>query len=114
MSKARLYRELRGTWRSLLGLSIATLGLGFSCSAATAMSPHDASGVPSEDFCAAKGQGRVLRADPSNYQELVPELQAGDTLLLTSGRYPRLTIANLNGEPGRCITVAGPAAGRVP
>ena len=115
MSKARLYRGLRRIGgRRLVGLSIAALGLGFSCSVATAMSPHDASGVPSEDFCAAKGQGRVLRADPSNYQELVPALQAGDTLLLTSGRYPRLTIANLNGEPGRCITVAGPATGPRP
>jgi hypothetical protein len=95
-------------------LSIAAFALDLASATAAAKSPDDPIGVPSEDFCAAKGQGRILRADPSNYQKLVPALQAGDTLLLTSGRYPRLTIANLNGEPGRCITVAGPAAGPRP
>ena len=75
------------------------------------MSPHNQLGVPSEDFCVAKGQGRILRADPTNYQKLIPALQAGDTLLLTAGRYPRLTIANLNGELARCITVTGLAEG---
>jgi hypothetical protein len=123
MSEAGLYRGLRRVWRilpvgvSILGLSIlgwpiTGLGVDLAIATATAMSPPDPSGVPSEDFCAAKGPGRVLRADPSNYRELVSALQAGDTLLLASGRYPRLTIANLNGEPGRCITVTGPAAGQ--
>jgi len=110
MSKAGLYRGLERTSRILLfRLIIAALGLDLA--SATAIAMPSPIGVPSEDFCAGKGQGRLLRADPSNYQKLVPALQAGDTLLLTSGRYPRLTIANLNGEPGRCITVAGPAAG---
>ena len=52
----------------------------------------------------------MVHADPSNYQQLVAALQAGDTLLLAPGRYPPLSITNLNGAPGRCITVAGPAA----
>jgi hypothetical protein len=113
--KAGLYRGLERPWRIVLfSLIIAALGLDLASATATAMSPPNPIGVPSEDFCAAKGQGRILRADPSNYQQLVPALRAGDTLLLTSGRYPRLTIANLNGEPGRCITVAGPAAGPRP
>src|SRR5271169_5622434 len=110
MSKAGLYRGLERTSRILLfRLIIAALGLDLA--SATAIAMPSPIGVPSEDFCAGKGQGRILRADPTNYQKLLPALQAGDTLLLTSGRYPRLTIANLNGEPGRCITVAGPAAG---
>ena len=95
----------------LFRLFIVAFGLDLASATVSAMSPHDPIGVPSEEFCAAKGQGRILRADPSNYQELLRALRAGDTLVLTAGRYPRLTIANLNGEPGRCITVAGPAAG---
>jgi hypothetical protein len=115
MRKAGLYRGLERPWRIVLfSLIIAALGLDFASATAIAMTPHDPRGVPSEDFCALKGQGRILRADPTNYQQLVPALQAGDTLLLTSGRYPRLTIANLNGEPSRCITVTGSAAGPRP
>ena len=112
MSKAGPYRGLHRRWRTLLsGLCIAALGLDLASGTVSAMPPHNSIGVPSEDFCSAKGQGRTLRADPSNYQNLVPALRAGDTLLLKSGRYPRLTIANLIGEPGRCITVTGPPAG---
>jgi hypothetical protein len=98
-------------WRTLfVRLSFVVLGLVLLTGLAAATTPHDATGAPPEDFCAAKGRGRLLHADPSNYQELVPRLQAGDTLLLTAGRYPRLTIVNLNGGPGRCITISGPAA----
>ena len=95
----------------LFRLFIVAFGLDLASATVSAMSPHDPIGVPSEEFCAAKGQGRILRADPSNYQELLRALRAGDTLVLTAGRYPRLTIANLNGEPGRRITVTGPAEG---
>ncbi|MBV8133995.1 MAG: hypothetical protein JO282_15990 [Alphaproteobacteria bacterium] len=112
MNEAGLDRRLREIGRTiLLRLSLAALGLNLASTMATAISPPNAIGVPSEDFCVTKGQGRVLRADPSNYRELVSALQAGDTLLLASGRYPLLTVANLNGGPGRCITIAGPAAG---
>src|SRR5262249_49423912 len=91
--------------------SIAIFGFGLGKAMAAAMPRRDAGGAPSPDFCVAKEQGRVLRADPSNYQKLLPTLQAGDTLLLASGQYPLLTIANLNGAPGRCITVTGSTAG---
>ena len=112
MSKARLYRGLDKRWRILLfSLSIVAFGLNIESATAAAMSPDNPIGVPPADFCAAKGQGRILRADATNYQKLVPVLRAGDTLLLAAGRYPRLTIANLNGEPARCITVTGPPAG---
>jgi hypothetical protein len=115
MSEAGLYRGLDKAWRLLLfRLIIAALGLDPASATAAAMPRQDPSAVPSNNFCTADGQGRILRADPTNYQKLLPALKAGDTLLLTSGRYPRLTIANLNGEPGRCITVAGPAAGPRP
>jgi hypothetical protein len=104
-------RQLRNSRRALLArLAIAVLGLDIAGTTAIANPPRDVIGGPSRDFCAAKGQGRVLRADPTDYGKLVPVLQAGDTLQLAAGQYPRLTIANLNGEPGRCITVAGPAA----
>ena len=105
-------RGLHSVSRSrLVGLSLSVLGFGLGGAMAAAMAPRNPSNAPPQDFCVAKEQGRVLRANPSNYQKLLPALQAGDTLLLASGRYPVLTIANLNGAPGRCITVTGPTAG---
>jgi hypothetical protein len=68
-------------------------------------------GTPS-DFCAAQEPRRILRADPSNYRRMVSGLVAGDTLVLEPGEYPRLTIANLAGEPGRCIAITGAAGDR--
>ena len=98
--------------RLLSRLSIAVLGLALGGAVAAAMPAHEPIAVPSEDFCTASAPGRTLQADPDNYQELIGTLQAGDTLLLAAGRYRRLTIADLNGEPGRCITVTGPTAGQ--
>lgn len=49
-------------------------------------------------------------ADPSNYQSLVRQLKAGDTLSLAPGRYPRLYLANLKGTPEAWITITGPAS----
>jgi hypothetical protein len=43
---------------------------------------------------------------------MIGGLVPGDTLVLTAGEYPRLTIANLAGAPGRCITITGPAGDR--
>jgi hypothetical protein len=43
---------------------------------------------------------------------MIPGLVAGDTLVLAPGEYPRLTIANLAGAPGRCVTITGPAGDR--
>lgn len=75
------------------------------------MSLNDLSGVPAGDSCDEKGQGRVLGADPSNHPELIPRLQVGDTLVLAHGRYPRLTISDLNARPSRLRHVTGPKAG---
>jgi hypothetical protein len=69
-------------------------------------------GGPPSDFCAAQEPRRILRADPSNYRRTIGGLVPGDTLVLASGEYPRLTIANLAGAPGRCITITGPAGDR--
>jgi hypothetical protein len=99
------HRGLHWLWRILFGLAIGAISLDLASTMATALPPNDASGVPSQDFCAAKGPGRVLRADPTNYQKLVPTLQSGDTLLLAPGRYPRLTVANLNGGARPLLTV---------
>ena len=105
------HQGLHWSWPILLvGLAVAA-AFDFPTTMATAMSADDPIGAPSRDFCVAKGRGRVLSADPTSYQKLVPTLQSGDTLLLAPGRYTRLTIAGLNGEPGRCIMVSGPAAG---
>jgi hypothetical protein len=43
---------------------------------------------------------------------MIPGLVAGDTLVLAGGDYPRLTMANLAGAPGRCVTITGPAGDR--
>jgi hypothetical protein len=69
-------------------------------------------GTPPSDFCAAQEPTRILRADPSNYRSMIGGLVPGDTLVLTAGEYPRLTIANLAGAPSRCITITGPAGDR--
>ena len=69
-------------------------------------------GAPPSDFCAAPEPKRILRADPSNYRSVIGGLVPGDTLVLAAGEYPRLTIANLAGAPGRCITISGPAGDR--
>ena len=69
-------------------------------------------GTPSSDFCAAQEPTRILRADPSNYRRMIGGLVPGDTLVLTAREYPRLTIANLAGAPGRCITITGAAGDR--
>jgi hypothetical protein len=43
---------------------------------------------------------------------MIPGLVPGDTLVLAAGEYPRLTIANLAGAAGLCITITGPAGDR--
>jgi hypothetical protein len=81
-------------------------------SATVAAAGNEPGSAPPLDFCAAQGRGRIRRADPSNYRRMLPRLVPGDTLVLAAGEYPRLTIANLAGAPGRCITITGPAGER--
>jgi hypothetical protein len=77
-----------------------------------AVAGNEPDGTPPSDFCAAQEPRRILGADPSNYRRMILGLVPGDTLVLTAGEYPRLTIANLAGAPGRCITITGPAGDR--
>src|SRR5690349_6620083 len=53
----------------------------------------------------------VRNGDPSNYRALLPTMQAGDTLNLAPGTYPRLNLVRLNGKPDAWITIAGPSSG---
>lgn len=62
-------------------------------------------------LCSNTGTGRRIPASPSNYAEIVKTLKPGDTMMLEPGNYPRLTIAGLRGEPGRCIIITGPKEG---
>ena len=63
------HRGLRSMRQLLLvGLSVAVFGLGLAKAMAAATPPRSPGGAPAQDFCVAKRQGRVLRADPSNYQ----------------------------------------------
>jgi hypothetical protein len=99
--------------KSLVALSLAIAALAIS---ACQKINEPAAAVPtgaaaSGDFCSAQA-GRVLGADPLNYRTLLSNLAPGDSLLLEPGEYPQLTIENLNGAPGRCITIRGPAGNR--
>ena len=99
--------------RSLAGLRlVAVVPVLAACQggAATVVAePVYASNVASSlDFCMTREQGRVVPADPANYQALIPKLTTGQTLRLAPGEYPRLVIANIRGAPGRCITITGP------
>ena len=78
----------------------------------TAPASGEPGGTPASDFCAAQEPQRILRADPFNYRRMIGGLVPGDTVVLAAGEYPRLTIANLAGAPGRCITITGPAGDR--
>lgn len=62
----------------------------------------------------------IYRGTPSNYLLLLRSLKAGDTLILEPGYYddpndaPGLPIFDLNGAPGRPITITGPDGGPRP
>jgi hypothetical protein len=101
----------------LAGIWLATVAPAFcACQgpaipeAALASAPPAA--PPRDGFCASFEPGRVLQADPSDYQALIPRLKAGDSLSLAPGDYRRLEVRHVNGAPGRCITIAGPAGTR--
>jgi len=54
----------------------------------------------------------TYEATPENYRRLLDRLRAGDTLALAPGEYrDGLRLHNLAGEPGRPITITGPARG---
>ena len=57
------------------------------------------------------GSGVVYQANPSNYQDLLPQLRSGDTLVLAGGTYPLLKLTGLQGTPSAWITITGPASG---
>jgi hypothetical protein len=69
---------------------------------------------------AASTPAKVYLGNPSNYLSLLRGLKAGDTLILESGDYdspnevPGLPVLDLNGEPGRPITITGPDTGPRP
>ncbi len=52
------------------------------------------------------------QADPSNYRDMLSQLQPGDTLHLAAGTYEHLlNITNLNGSQDAWITITGPESG---
>jgi hypothetical protein len=100
---------------TLVALHIAAAASALSACQSGGMTAPPSSeprGTPPSDFCAAQEPSRILRADPSNYRRMIGGLVPGDTVVLAAGEYPRLTIANLAGAPGRCITITGPTGDR--
>jgi len=56
---------------------------------------------------------KVVVGNPETYRALLGDLQAGDTLALEAGVYPRgLPISNRHGEPGKPIVITGPETGK--
>jgi len=55
---------------------------------------------------------RTIQADHFDYRTKVTSLIPGDRLLLAADTYGQfLDLANLHGEPGKCIVIEGPAGG---
>ncbi len=60
--------------------------------------------------------GNVYHGDPTNYQQLLANLQPGDTLMLAAGTYdnaasPGLPVFGLHGTAAKPIVISGPASG---
>ncbi len=54
----------------------------------------------------------IVPADPSNYRNLIPTLQPGDTLELAAGDYPDgLPVTDLEGTATDPIVITGPETG---
>jgi hypothetical protein len=52
-----------------------------------------------------------IGANPSNYKSLLGRLKPGDTLRLSAGTYPGLSINGVNGSDTAWITITGPSEG---
>ncbi len=63
---------------------------------------------------ASSGSGRIIQANPTNYDSILATLQPGDTMVLASGNYPGLFVSGLNGTPSQPITIAGASSGSRP
>lgn len=62
--------------------------------------------------CDGAAPGAVIEATPADYRELLPTMQPGDVLRLAAGTYDQgLPITNMNGSPGACLVIEGPADG---
>lgn len=62
--------------------------------------------------CDGDPPGAILEADPTNYRDLLPTMQPGDVLRLAAGTYDQgLPITAMNGSPGACFVIEGPADG---
>jgi hypothetical protein len=55
--------------------------------------------------------GAEYKAGPSNYSFRIPRLKPGDTLNLSAGTYPGMTVKGLHGSPSAWIIITGPASG---
>ncbi len=84
-----------------------------AAAALLALAPLPAAADPGG--CDGTAIERVIAADPGTYLALLPALEPGDLLQLAAGTYPNgLPLADLHGQPGQCIVIAGPGPGYGP
>ena len=93
------------TQRMALALALV---LPFLAGAARAQTPL----ADAYSGCGSTTTVRTLNATPANYRTVLRSLQAGDRLLLAGGTYTQqIPLKDVNGQPGRCIVIEGPASG---
>jgi hypothetical protein len=118
----RVFRD--GTQVGTTGTTVyQDSGLAASTTYAYAVAAVDAAGNASARSSSVQANtpaavGRMIQADPSNYQSLLPTLRPGDTMVLAPGDYlpdpPGLPLFNINGTASAPITVTGPETGPRP
>ncbi len=91
--------------------ALVVAGINGTTATTAAGSLQEATGLSRDNYCAPREPGPIIHANPGNYRTFLARLLPGATLFLDPGTYPRLVVAELNGAPGACITIEGPAAG---
>ena len=86
-------RIVRSRRMALVGIALVLLALAFLA------------------FAPSGARATTYTATPSDYRTKLNSLAPGDTLRLTAGNYPLLTLQDLNGTPSAWITVTGPSTG---
>lgn len=92
----------------------------FESADGTETQPGETEGAPEDEEptpehfreCEGPPSGAVVPAGPDDYREQLEAMQPGDVLQLAAGTYEQgPPISGMNGEPGSCLVIEGPAQG---